>query len=118
MGTTSLMTELSPSLVTDQIGVGAGNQSLAWVRASQQSDPRVSGWATLPRPRPSPSTHLLGLVPGDWLHFRVGQQVWAVTHLHVHHALLGLHLNELISNPFDGLPAAPGKRRGWGRWLG
>lgn len=45
MGTTSLMTELSPSSVTDQIGGWGGNLSLAWVRASQQSDPRVSGWA-------------------------------------------------------------------------
>ena len=64
----------------------------------------------------SPSTalwggHSLSLVPGDWLHLRVGQQVWAVAYLHVYHVLLGLHLHKLIGNPFDGLPAAPGKGR-------
>lgn len=35
----------------------------------------------------------------------------AVAHLHVHHALLGLRLDELIGNPLDGLPAASGKGR-------
>lgn len=64
----------------------------------------------LDRPAPAPPCgHSLGLVPGHRLHLVVGQQVWAVTHLHVHHALLGLHLHELIGDPFDGLPAAPGR---------
>lgn len=69
------------------------------------------GCATQPRPQHSPlqGCHSLGLVPGDRLHFGVGQQVRAVTNLRIHHALLGLHLHELISDPFDGIPAAPGE---------
>lgn len=61
------------------------------------------------QPRPLHCCHSLGLVPGDWVHFGVGQQVWAVAHFHVHHAFLCLHLHKFIGDPLDGLPAAPGK---------
>ena len=74
--------------------------------------PSVSGQATLPQPPHSPpGGHSLSLVPGDRLHLGVGQQVWAVAHLHIHHAVLGLHLHKLVGDPFDSLPAAPGKGR-------
>lgn len=84
------------------------DQSLVWARApSVPLGPRP-GQATPPRPS---GGHSLSLVPGDWLHLGVGQQVRAVAHLHVHHVLLGLHLHKLVGDPFDGLPAAPGKGR-------
>lgn len=111
MGTLSLRTEVSPSFQGRRPDRGTRSKS-CWVRASQQSVPRAQAGPPCPSLGAAPLRgHSLFLVPGDRLHFVVGQQVWAVTHLHVHHALLGLHLNELIGDPFDGLPAAPGKGR-------
>lgn len=111
MGTLSLRTEVSPSFQGRRPDRGTRSKS-CWVRASQQSVPRAQAGPPCPSLGAAPRRgHSLFLVPGDRLHFVVGQQVWAVTHLHVHHALLGLHLNELIGDPFDGLPAAPGKGR-------
>lgn len=92
------MAELSPSESTGQAKANALRPTPSSAQSPTQHSPLQRG-------------HSLSLVPGDWVHFGVGQQVWAIAHFHVHHALLRLHLHKLIGDPFDGLPAAPGKGR-------